>query len=112
MEIKRGDVFLVDFNPARGSEQAGLRPAVVIQNNVGNKYSPTVIVAVISTSAHEGYPFLVPLSAEEGGLKKDSVVNAAQILTIDKSRLIKKLGNLSEKMDKINKAIKISLSLD
>jgi mRNA interferase MazF len=82
MEVKRGEVFWVDFDPARGSEQAGLRPAVVVQNNVGNKYSPTTIVIVVTTTARKQYPFLVPLEAGEGGLKKDSAANAAQVLTI------------------------------
>ncbi|ACA59113.1 transcriptional modulator of MazE/toxin, MazF [Candidatus Desulforudis audaxviator MP104C] len=70
-EIKRGGVFLTDFNPARGSEQAGCRPAVVVQNDVGNKYSPTTIVIVVTTT-HKDYPFMVKLSAGEGGLERDS----------------------------------------
>lgn len=111
-EVRRGDVFLVDFNPARGSEQAGLRPAVVVQNDVGNKHSPTVIVAAITTAIGRTYPFLVRLESGESGLEKESVVNAAQILAVDKSRLVRKLGSLSvEKMNKINQALKISLGL-
>ncbi|MCS5697329.1 type II toxin-antitoxin system PemK/MazF family toxin [Desulfofundulus thermocisternus] len=113
MEIKRGDVFLVDFNPARGSEQAGFRPAVVVQNNVGNRYSPTVIVAAITTAVSKVYPFLVRLKAGEGGLEKESAVNTAQVLTIDKSRLVKKLGGLpKEKMSEVDRALKISLGLE
>ena len=111
-EIRCGDIFLVDFNPARGSEQAGYRPAVIIQNNVGNRYSPTVIIAVVTTAAGKNYPFLVRLEAGEGGLERESAVNAAQILTVDKSRLVKKLGALSsEKMDEVNQVLKISLDL-
>lgn len=112
-EVKRGDVFLVDFNPARGSEQAGFRPALVIQNDVGNKYSPTTIVAAISAAPEREYPFLVRVSAGEGGLEKDSAVNASQILTIDKTRLVRKMGRFSaERMRQVDRAIKISLALE
>nr|WP_330216591.1 type II toxin-antitoxin system PemK/MazF family toxin [Thermacetogenium phaeum] len=111
--VKRGDVFLVDFNPARGSEQAGFRPALIIQNDVGNRYSPTTIVAAISAAFERTYPFLVRLSAGEGGLERDSMVNASQILTVDKSRLIKKLGSLSaERMQQVDRAVRISLGLE
>jgi len=111
-EVRRGDIFMVDFNPARGSEQAGYRPAVIIQNNVGNRYSSTVIIAVVTTATGKIYPFLVRLEAGEGGLERESAVNAAQILTVDKSRLVKKLGTLSsEKMDEVNQVLKISLDL-
>ncbi|HAU32012.1 MAG: mRNA interferase [Desulfotomaculum sp. 46_296] len=111
-EVRRGDIFLVDFNPARGSEQAGYRPAVIIQNNVGNKYGSTVIIAVVTTAAIKIYPFLVRLEAGEGGLERESAVNAAQIITVDKSRLVKKIGALSpEKMDEVNRVLKISLDL-
>jgi mRNA interferase MazF len=112
MQIKRGDVFLVNFNPARGSEQAGYRPAVVIQNNVGNRHGSTTIIAAITTSVNKTYPFMVRLSIGEGGLNKESAVNLAQILTIDKARLENKLGCLSEeRMDEVNKALKVSLDL-
>lgn len=111
-EIKRGDVFLVDFNPARGSEQAGMRPALIIQNDTGNKYGATTIVAAITTAIQKNYPFLVCLGAGEGGLERESAVNLAQILTIDKGRLIRKLGNLSgEKIQAVDQAIRISLGL-
>ncbi|MCL6477843.1 MAG: type II toxin-antitoxin system PemK/MazF family toxin [Peptococcaceae bacterium] len=111
-EIKRGDVFLVDFNPARGSEQAGMRPALIIQNDTGNKYGATTIVAAITTAIQKNYPFLVRLNIGEGGLEKECAVNLAQILTIDKGRLIRKLGNLSgEKMQAVDRAIRISLGL-
>lgn len=111
MEIRRGDVFLVDFNPARGSEQAGCRPAVVVQNDVGNKYGPTTIVIAVTTT-HKDYPFLVKLSAGEGGLERDSAANAAQVLTVDKLRLARKLGSLPSKtMRQINRALAVSLGL-
>ena len=110
--IKRGDIYYVDFNPARGSEQAGLRPAVVIQNDIGNKYSPTTIVATITTADRKQYPFAVRLNALEGGLEKDSFVNLSQILTVDKERLTKKIGRLdNQRMAEINEAIKISLEV-
>ncbi|MCL6448580.1 MAG: type II toxin-antitoxin system PemK/MazF family toxin [Armatimonadetes bacterium] len=112
-EVRRGDVFLVDFNPARGSEQAGDRPAVIVQNDVGNRHSPTVIIAAVTTAGGKTYPFLVRLKAGEGGLERESMVNAAQILTIDKSRLVKKLGSLSaEKISEVNRALKVSLDLE
>lgn len=110
--IKRGDIFLVDFNPARGSEQAGLRPACIIQNDIGNRYSPTTIVATITTADRKQYPFAVKLNALEGGLEKDSFVNLSQILTIDKERLIKKIGSLNiQRMEEVNESVKISLAI-
>jgi mRNA interferase MazF len=112
MEVKRGDVFLVNFDPARGSEQAGFRPAVVVQNDVGNRYSPTTIVIAVTTAVHGDYPFLVRLKAGEGGLERDSAANAAQVLTVDKSRLVRKLGSLPpEKMRQLNWALAVSLGL-
>lgn len=112
MDIRRGDIYLVNFNPSRGSEQAGYRPAVIIQNNIGNKYSSTTIVAAITTAVDKTYPFMVRLSVGEGGLEKESAVNLAQILTIDKARLERKLGSLSsEKMSEVDAAIKLSLGI-
>lgn len=111
--VRRGDICMVDFNPARGSEQAGFRPALVIQNDVGNRYSPTTIVAAISAAPERLYPFLVRLAAGEGGLERDSAVNASQILTVDKARLARRLGSLSaERMREVDRAIKISLGLE
>ena len=111
-EIKRGEIYWVDWNPSRGSEQSGLRPALVIQNDIGNKYSPTTIVAALSTATEKPYPFLVKVTAKESGLPKDSTVNLAVIMTIDKTRLADKCGELSEaKMDEVDKAIKASLEL-
>ncbi|MBC7106094.1 MAG: type II toxin-antitoxin system PemK/MazF family toxin [Firmicutes bacterium] len=111
--VRRGDVFMVDFNPARGSEQAGFRPALVVQNDAGNRHSPTTIVAAISAAPERPYPFLVRLAAGEGGLERDSAVNAGQILTVDKARLARRLGNLSaERMREVDRAIRISLGLE
>lgn len=110
--IRRGEIYMVDFNPARGSEQAGLRPGLVIQNDIGNKFSPTTIIASITT-AERTYPFAVHLKAKEGGLSHDSIVNLSQILTIDKERLKNKLGSLNAKrMKEVDKAILISLGLN
>ncbi|MDD2510721.1 MAG: type II toxin-antitoxin system PemK/MazF family toxin [Syntrophomonas sp.] len=110
--IKRGEIYMVDFNPARGSEQAGYRPALIIQNDIGNRYSPTTIIATITT-ANKKFPFTVPIQSSDSVLEKDSVVNLSQILTIDKERLMRKIGELDDSyMRKIDQAIKISLGLD
>jgi mRNA interferase MazF len=113
-EIRRGEIYWVDWSPQRGSEQAGKRPAIIIQNNIGNKYSPTTIVACCSTATYQkSYPFIVSLTAQESGLPKDCSVNLSAILTIDKSRLGDKCGELGEKkMLEIDKAIRLSLALE
>jgi mRNA interferase MazF len=104
-------VWLVDFSPARGSEQAGLRPALVLQNDVGNAHGVTTIVAAITTTI-KPYPVAVVLDCAEGGLKLSSMVNLAQILTIDKTRLIRKLGRLSpRRLTQVDTAIVISLGV-
>ncbi|MCL2679581.1 MAG: type II toxin-antitoxin system PemK/MazF family toxin [Dehalococcoidia bacterium] len=111
-EVKRGEIYWLDWNPGRGSEQSGRRPALVIQNDIGNKYSPTTIVAALTTPIEKSYPFLVKVAAKEGGLSKDSMVNLAAIMTIDKARLVNKAGELGEvKMAEVDRAIKVSLGL-
>lgn len=111
-EIKRGEIYRVNWNPGRGSEQSGLRPALIIQNDIGNKYSPTTIVAALTTAVEKPYPFLVSVTDKEGHLPKDSTVNLAVILTIDKTRLGDKYGELSEaNMAEVDKAIRVSLGL-
>jgi mRNA interferase MazF len=111
-DIKRGEIYWIDWNPGRGSEQSGLRPALVIQNDIGNKFSPTTVVAALTTAIEKRYPFLVKVTAKESGLPKDSTVNLAVILTIDKTRLTTKCGELSKgKMTEVNEAIKASLGL-
>jgi len=108
---RRGEVWLVNFNPGRGSEQRGTRPALVIQNDTGNIYSSTTIVAAITSTIKE-FPVTVVLSAGEGGLKQHSMVNLAQLLTIDKGRLQKRLGDLSDAvMEKVNEAVRVSLDV-
>ena len=111
-DIKRGEIYWVDWNPCRGSEQGGLRPALVIQNDIGNRFSPTTIVAALTTATEKAYPFLVKVTAKESGLPKDSTVNLAVILTVDKARLGDRCGQLSEAMmSEVNEAIKASLGL-
>ncbi len=108
---RRGDVWLVNWNPARGSEQAGKRPALVIQNDIGNEKAPTTIVAAISGTVRV-YPMNVPVRPPEGGLERPSIIKTGQILTISKERLEKRLGTLTQKrMDEVDRAIKLSLSL-
>ena len=108
---RRGEIWLVNFNPARGSEQKGMRPALVIQNDIGNEVSPITIVAAISTSL-KIYPINVKIKSLESGLDRNSTVKLNQILTIDKSRLIKKLGKLdTSKMNKVRSALILSLGL-
>lgn len=108
---RRGEVWLADFNPGRGSEQKGVRPALVVQNDVGNQYAATTIVAAITTTI-KPYPVTVVVRARTCGLPHDSMVNMAQVLTIDKARLIKKLGELTpEQLEAVNRALRISLDL-
>ena len=109
---RRGEVWLVNFNPGRGSEQKGIRPALVIQNDIGNEYGSTTIVAAI-TSTIKPYPVTVLLTKGLAGLDKDSMVNFAQLLTIDKTRLVKRLGELgTAQLAQTNQALKTSLSLE
>ena len=108
---RRGEVWLVNFNPGRGSEQKGIRPALVIQNDTGNIYASTTIVAAITSTIKE-FPVTVVLSAGEEGLKQRSMVNLAQLLTIDKGRLQKHLGHLSDAvMEQVNEAVRVSLDV-
>ncbi len=108
---KRGEVWVVNWNPARGSEQAGRRPALIIQNNIGNKKAPTTIVAAISSTV-KIYPMNVEVQPPEGGLEQSSIVKTSQILTVSKKRLEKRIGKLSnELMDEVDSAIKLSLSV-
>lgn len=114
MIIKRGDVLLVDFEPVKGSEQGGKRPALVIQNDSGNNFSPTTIVAPITSKKFtRDFPTNVNLKQEVPNLKYGSTVLLNQIKTIDKSRIGKVISFLpDETMRKVNLAIKVSLGLD
>ena len=108
---RRGEVWLVNFNPGRGSEQQGIRPALVIQNDIGNQHAATTIVAAI-TSTIKLYPVTVLLPGRSFGLHHDSMVNLAQLLTTDKTRLTKKLGQLdAETMPAVDRALAVSLGL-
>lgn len=107
----RGEVWLVNRNPARGSEQAGKRPAFVTQNDIGNEKTSTTIVAAISGSV-KNYPMNIKVDPPEGGLECPSIIKTSQILTVSKERLEKRLGQISEqKMKEVNRAIKLSLDL-
>ncbi len=108
---KRGEVWLVNWNPARGSEQAGIRPALVIQNDIGNEKAPTTILAAISSTV-KLYPMNVAINPPEGGLEQPSIIKTSQIITVAQERLEKCLGRVSEKtINNINSAIKLSLGL-
>lgn len=113
MSIKRGDIFYADLNPVVGSEQGGMRPVLVIQNDVGNEYSPTTIIAAITSQLDKArLPTHVELTKELCGLEKNSVILLEQIRTIDKRRLQDKVSTLeAELMSRVNKALEISLGL-
>ena len=112
MLIKRGDIFYADLDPIIGSEQGGIRPVLVVQNNVGNKYSPTIVVLPISSAKKPHLPTHIQICGSKM-LPKDSVVLAEQIRTIDRYRLKSYVGSLGvEIMEKINEAIKISTGVD
>ena len=109
---RRGEVYYVDWSPGRGSEQAGIRPAVIIQNDVGNQFSPTTIIAAISTRRRGAYPFQVAITAQESGLPQDSVVKCEQIQTVDQARLGSVVGVLrQERMQDVDLALHRSLGL-
>ena len=112
--IKRGEIYYADLSPVVGSEQGGVRPVLIIQNDVGNKFSPTVIVAAITSQLSKAkIPTHVELSAREYKLPKDSVVLLEQIRTIDKRRLKEKISSLdNQKMRAINLAILVSLGFN
>ena len=109
--IKRGDLYYADLSPVVGSEQGGVRPVLVVQNDVGNKYSPTIIAAAVTSQINKAkLPTHIELSAIDYGLSKDSVVLLEQIRTLDKRRLKEKIGELSfSTMQKVNTALLISL---
>ncbi len=111
--IRRGDIFLVNLDPVKGSEQGKTRPCVVIQNDLGNQYSPVTIIACITSKmGGKEYPTNVFIAAKETGLDFDSLVILNQIRTVDKSRLVKKLGSVPQaKMLEVDAALRISLEL-
>ncbi len=113
MNIKRGDIFYADLSPVVGSEQGGLRPVLIVQNDVGNKYSPTVIVSAITSKMDKAkLPTHIDIPAAPAGLSKDSVILLEQVRTIDKKRLKEKMGHLDENtMGAVNNAIEVSFGL-
>ena len=113
MNIKRGDIYYADLSPVVGSEQGGLRPVLIVQNDVGNRYSPTVIAAAItSRMGKTKLPTHIDVYADKVGLAKDSVILLEQIRTLDKRRLKEKMGHLDDTvMRQVNNAISISFGL-
>ncbi|EKP94568.1 type II toxin-antitoxin system PemK/MazF family toxin [Thermaerobacter subterraneus] len=113
MDVRRGDIFFADLSPVVGSEQGGIRPVLIVQNDVGNRYSPTTIVAAITSQINKAkLPTHVELPAGSYGLEKDSVVLLEQIRTIDKRRLLERVARLDAgAMRRVNLALEISLGL-
>ncbi len=113
MLVRRGDIFYADLNPVIGSEQGGIRPVLVVQNDVGNKYSPTVIIAAITSQIDKAkLPTHIELQSEDYGLEKNSVILLEQLRTIDKRRLKEKITILDQDtMVKVDEALKVSLGL-
>jgi mRNA interferase MazF len=112
--VKRGDIFYADLSPVVGSEQGGVRPVIIIQNDVGNRYSPTVIIGAITSQINKAkLPTHVEISSEEYGLNKDSVVLLEQIRTLDKRRLKEKIGHMTQAdMKKVEDALLISIGIN
>jgi mRNA interferase MazF len=113
MSVKRGDIYYADLSPVVGSEQGGLRPVLIIQNDVGNRYSPTVIAAAITSRLSKTrLPTHIDVYADRVGLVKDSVILLEQVRTLDKRRLKEKMGHLDESiMAEVNRAIAVSVGL-
>ena len=111
MQIRRGELYYANLSPVVGSEQGGLRPVLVVQNDIGNKFSPTIIVAAITSKINKAkIPTHIELDASTYGLEKDSVILLEQIRTLDKSRLKQKIGQIDAlKMRSIERALLISL---
>ena len=114
VSIKRGEIYYADLSPVVGSEQGGVRPVLVVQNNVGNKYSPTVIVvAITSQFGKTKLPTHIEITSKECGLSKNSIVLTEQVRTLDKSRLMEKIGELSDQyMQFVDVAMGLSLGLN
>jgi len=111
--VKRGDIYWVDWGEGRESEQAGIRPALVIQNDIGNEVSPNTIISSLTTAPNKPYPFLVVFTPKESGLDKSGAVDLASIMTVSKTRLKEKCGGLNaRKMEELNTALKVSLGLE
>jgi mRNA interferase MazF len=113
VNVKRGDIYFADLSPVVGSEQGGFRPVLVIQNDIGNRFSPTVIVAAITAQIQKAkLPTHVEIDAKTYGLDRDSVILLEQIRTIDKQRLTDKITHLDDElMSKVNESLQISIGL-
>ena len=113
MLVKRGEIYYADLSPVVGSEQGGMRPVLIVQNDVGNRHSPTVIAAAITSQKDKSkLPTHISINADRCGLAKDSIVLLEQVRTLDKQRLKERMGNLPEDdMDRINKALFVSFGL-
>ena len=113
MVVKRGDIFYADLSPVVGSEQGGVRPVLVVQNDVGNKFSPTVIIAAVTSQINKAkLPTHIEIAADDYGLAKDSVILTEQIRTIDKKRLRERIGRIDDEvMDKVSHALSVSFGL-
>ncbi|MBQ6337122.1 MAG: type II toxin-antitoxin system PemK/MazF family toxin [Ruminococcus sp.] len=113
MNVKRGDIYYADLSPVVGSEQGGVRPVLIIQNDVGNRYSPTVIAAAITSKQSKNkLPTHIPIEAGDCGLQRDSVVLLEQVRTLDKRRLKEKMGSVDvQSMKAINQALSVSFGL-
>lgn len=112
-QVKRGDIFFADLSPVVGSEQGGVRPVLIVQNNTGNRHSPTVIAAAITSQLGKArLPTHIELTGADCGLSRDSVILLEQVRTIDKSRLRERMGKLDEDtMRRVNNAISVSFGL-
>jgi len=113
MLVQRGDIFYADLSPVVGSEQGGIRPVLVVQNNMGNKYSPTIICAAITSQINKAkLPTHIEIDSQQNMLVKDSVVLLEQVRTVDKKRLREKICHLDESlMDKVDRALLVSFGL-
>lgn len=112
--VRRGDIYYADLSPVVGSEQGGMRPVLIVQNDVGNRYSPTVIAAAITSQVNKArLPTHIELGAQSCGLTKNSVILLEQIRTIDKQRLRERMGKLDDSlMDRVDNAIAVSFGLN
>lgn len=113
MIVHRGDIYYADLSPVIGSEQGGIRPVLIVQNNVGNRFSPTVIAAAITSQRTKAnLPTHILVNAQTTGLAKDSIVLLEQVRTIDKHRLKERMGSLDTKsMDEVDQALSVSFGL-
>ncbi len=111
--IRRGEIYRADLNPVIGSEQGGMRPVIVVQNDIGNRYSPTVIIMAITSRINKAkLPTHIEIGGGDFGLERDSVILCEQVRTIDKSRLRERLGVLpGETMERVDQAIAVSFGI-